>query len=190
MVQQKKPLVRTPWDPAPYEVTEVKGSRVRVQRGDLMYDRAKNNIKVLKERPEKLQIKAKKIIKEVEELDLDVNLEKIRNLSAAQPGQGGGGHPLGQAAAHQPDLLPGVPGAGEEEGQGEEEQQVRPAREKNVPERLQYSRLGTQESNQKEKLSPRARKRMQSQAKFKRKEEPLRTEMRIKERWLTREGME
>ena len=96
----------------------------------------------------------------------------------------------GQVSAQQPDLLPGVPGAGEEEGQGEEEQQVRPAREKNVPERLQYSRLGTQESNQKEKLSPRARKRMQSQAKFKRKEEPLRTEMRIKERWLTREGME
>ena len=40
------------------------------------------------------------------------------------------------------------------------------------------------------RLSPRARKRMQSQAKFKRKEEPLRTKMRIQERWLTGEGME
>ena len=35
-----------------------------MQRGDLIYDRAKNNIKVLKERPEKLKIKVKKIIKD------------------------------------------------------------------------------------------------------------------------------
>jgi len=30
-------------------VTEVQGSRVRVQRGEIMEDGAKNNIKVLKE---------------------------------------------------------------------------------------------------------------------------------------------
>lgn len=50
----------------PYEVTEVKGSRVRVQRGDDMKDRAKNNIKVVKERPERLQLRNKTKIKEVE----------------------------------------------------------------------------------------------------------------------------
>ena len=180
--------MRTSWDPAPYEVTEVKGSRVRVQRGDLMYDRAKNNIKVLKERPEKLQIKVKKIIKEVEELDLDVNLEKIRVLSAAPPGRGAG-EEEGQGAEEQ-QVRPELQEVEEEDIEFHEEQQVRPARKRNQPERLQYSRLGTQESNQKEKLSPRARKRMQSQAKFKRKEEPLRTKMRIQERWLTGEGME
>ena len=32
----------------------------------------------------------------------------------------------GQVSAQQPDFLPGVPGAGEEEGQDEEEQQVTP----------------------------------------------------------------
>ena len=72
----------------PYEVTEVKGSRVRVQRGDDMKDRAKNNIKVVKERPERLQLRNKTTIKEVEELDLDVNIEKIRVLSAATPARG------------------------------------------------------------------------------------------------------
>ena len=186
LVQQKKSSVRTPWDPAPYEVTEVKGSRVRVQRGDLRYDRAKNNIKVLKERPEKLQIKVKKNIKEVEELeelDLDVNLEKIRVLSAAPPGRGAG-------EEEEQQVRPELQEVEEEEIEFDEKQQVRPARRKNQPERLQYSGLGTQESNQKEKLSPRARKRMQSQAKFKRKEEPLRTKMRIQERWLTGEDME
>ena len=47
------------------EVTEIKGSRVRVHRGDLMKDRAKNNIKVLKESSKRLQIQVKKCIKEV-----------------------------------------------------------------------------------------------------------------------------
>ena len=66
LVQQKKSTLKTPWDPVPYEVTEVKGSRVRVQRGDDMKDRAKNNIKVVKERPERLQLRNKTKIKEVE----------------------------------------------------------------------------------------------------------------------------
>ena len=77
-------MVRTPWDPAPYEVMEVKGSRVRDQRGDLIKDRAKNN-KVLKERPKRLQVRVKIFIKEAEELDLNVNMDKIRVLSAAPP---------------------------------------------------------------------------------------------------------
>ena len=36
------------------------------------------------------------------------------------------------------------------------------------------------------KLSPRRRKRLQSDAKYKRKGEPLRLEMKIKEKWIVR----
>lgn len=38
------------------------------------------------------------------------------------------------------------------------------------------------------RLSPRARKRAQADAKFKKKEEPLRTVMAIKERWILEMG--
>ena len=65
LVQQKKSTLKTPWEPVPYEVTEVKGSRVRVQRGDLMKNRAKNNIKVVKERPERLQLRNKTTINKI-----------------------------------------------------------------------------------------------------------------------------
>ena len=46
-------------------MTEIKVSRMRVHRGDLMKDRAKNNIKVLKEGSKKLQIQVKNFVKEV-----------------------------------------------------------------------------------------------------------------------------
>ena len=36
-------------------------------------------------------------------------------------------------------------------------------------------------------MSPRRRKRIQSSAKYKRKEEPLRLEMKIKEKWIVRD---
>ena len=97
-----------------------KGSRVRVHRGDLMKDRAKNNIKMLKESSKRLQIQVKKIIKEVQ-LDLDMNMEKMGVLSARSPSQ------------------EEVPGAREVGGQSEEkqaiqeEQQVRSARKKTAP---------------------------------------------------------
>ena len=79
----------------------------------------------------------------------------------------------------------------EEDEELQEEQHVRPVRKRRAPDRLQYFRPDAQESNQKGKPSPRARKRLQSQARFKRKEEVLRTEMKIRERWvLSEEGME
>ena len=108
-------------------------------------------------------------------------------------GQDGGGHPEGQPEVLQVGVPDGgeVGGNSEEEQKSQEEQYERPARRERAPEKGQHSRLGSQESNHKEKLSPRNRKRIQSQAKFKRKEGPLRLEMKIKERWFpTREGGE
>ena len=87
LVQQKKTSTRTPWDPAPYTVVDVQGSKVKGQRGEEVKFRAKNRVKVLKERPEHLKVK--KLVRgerrQEEELDLDVDLEKIRVLSIADP---------------------------------------------------------------------------------------------------------
>ena len=78
LVQQKKSSVKTPWDPVPFKVTEVKGSKLKVQKDEQVLERAKNNVKVLKPRPEELKIKNYKRVKVVEDIDLDVDLEKIR----------------------------------------------------------------------------------------------------------------
>ena len=120
-----KSSLKTPWELVPYEVTEVKTSRVSAQRGNITMDRAKNNIKVVKERPERLQLKNKTIIKEEEEFDLDVNIEKIWVLSAAPLAQEEGGQPQVQPEAQQaeaPDLGQKEGGESEEEQNSQEEE--------------------------------------------------------------------
>ena len=44
LVQQNKSTTKTPWDPQPYEVLEVKGSKVKAQKGEIIRERAQNNI--------------------------------------------------------------------------------------------------------------------------------------------------
>ena len=56
LVQQKKYTVKTPWDPVPFKVTKIIGSKLRVEKDELVRERAKNNIKVLKPRPDELNI--------------------------------------------------------------------------------------------------------------------------------------
>ena len=73
-------------------MVDVQGSKVKGQRGEEVKFRAKNRVKVLKERPEYLKVK--KLVRgekrQEEELDLDVDLEKIRVLSQRQdPSQQG-----------------------------------------------------------------------------------------------------
>ena len=85
LLQQKKTSVRPPWDPQPYTVVDVQGSKVQATRGDDVKFRAKNNVKKLKPRPEKLKLKKGELRADREEEDLeedlDVNMEKIRVLS-------------------------------------------------------------------------------------------------------------
>ena len=52
-----------------------------MQKGEQVWERAKNNVKVLKPRPEELKIRKVKRLKVVEDIDLDVDLEKIRVCS-------------------------------------------------------------------------------------------------------------
>ena len=73
----------------------------------------------------------------------------------------------------------------DQEGSLVQESRGRPVRARQPPRRYSPDRAEEQRQR-KERLSPRERRRAQSRAKFKRGEEPLRTEMRIKERWIVR----
>ena len=79
--------MKTPWDPDAYKVKDVLGSKLILERGGKIKERAKNNVKVLKNRPSELElqgvIKRQKLVDEGDS-DLDVDLDKIRVLSAPE----------------------------------------------------------------------------------------------------------
>ena len=82
MLQQQKSTTRSPFDPDTYKVKEIKGSSVVAERRGKELFRAKNLIKVVKQRPEYLKeaekVKTKKIVDE----DIDVDMDKIRRRVA------------------------------------------------------------------------------------------------------------
>ena len=55
MLQQQKTTLRSPFDPDTYKVKEIKGSSVVAERRGRKLLRAKNLIKVVKQRPEHLK---------------------------------------------------------------------------------------------------------------------------------------
>ena len=110
-----------------------------------------------------------------EELDLDVDLEKRRVLSTADS--------LQQGEAEQEE--------GREEGQGENQarddtqlQEQRSQAQDDTPLQEQEGAGHSCQLRSRDRLSPRARKRAQAWARFKKKDEVLRTEMALKERWI------
>ena len=113
---------------------------------------------------------------------MDVDLEKIRVLSRRAP-------------QHEELQHEGVGEQGREEGQEEiQVQGEHPLQDQQQegagPQGQDQGAGGGQEEAQplqgtsRVRLSPRARKKAQADAKFKRKMEPLRTVMAIKERWI------
>ena len=133
----------------------------------------------------------------MEDIDLDVDMEKIRVMSAGpQPGQTQQEQPggeeeeqteEGQEEQHEVDQSAESEYLEESEQSEEQEQEyTRPVRVRKPPKK--YGHEADQPEGQNpatRKNSPRARKRAQSWAKFSRKKEGLRTEMRIKDRWET-----
>ena len=84
-IQQKKSSLKTPCDPKAYTVHEIKGAKLKLKRGEKTKERARNNVKLIKRRPEGLRIQDPKWQEQhgdIEELELDVDLDKIRVLSA------------------------------------------------------------------------------------------------------------
>ena len=126
LVQQKKSSVKTPWDPVPFKGTEVKGSKLKVQKGELVRERAKNNVKLLKPRLEELKIRTYKRVKVVEDIDLDVDLEKIRVQE--QPEQPGGEEQQGEEQAESEEQS-----NSEEFSEEEDKKNQRPIRKRQPP---------------------------------------------------------
>ena len=72
LIKQQKTTVKPPFDPSPYDVTEVKGSQVTARRGDKVRVRNMAKVKLIKRRPEHLvpgQSKDGKQLEEEEEED-------------------------------------------------------------------------------------------------------------------------
>ena len=125
LIQRKKSSLKSPWDPEPFEVVEVKGSKVKGSRGSEVKERAKNRIKQVKERPEHLKIKTTRK-KYVPEEDLEVSMETIRNMrsqpenvlpdlpvsSGEEEDEPEGGHQQPPQPPRPPPRPPGPPGGG------------------------------------------------------------------------------
>ena len=60
LIQQQKTSVKSPWDQEGFEVKEVKGSKLILQRGEETKIRAKNRVKFVGKRPKELEIEPKK----------------------------------------------------------------------------------------------------------------------------------
>ena len=85
LVQQKKTTTKTPWDPEPYVVTEVKGAQVKARKGEIIRTRAKNLVNPVKEKPSYLQRRGRK--EEKEELHIEISKEALERLvGRPQPG--------------------------------------------------------------------------------------------------------
>ena len=72
LIKQEKTTIKPPFDPTPYDVTEVKGTQVAARRGDRVRIRNMAKVKLLRKRPEHLvpnQSKFEKQLGEQEEED-------------------------------------------------------------------------------------------------------------------------
>ena len=82
MLQQQKTTTRSPFDPDTYKVKEVKGSSVVAERRGRELFRAKNLIKVVKQRPEYLKDPEREKTKKIVDDDIDVDMDMIRRRVA------------------------------------------------------------------------------------------------------------
>ena len=112
MVQQRKSTVKTPWDPRPYTVTQVKGSQVELKRGEDLKRRALNLVKKVKFRQGERKRETKS--KDLEDPDIDITIEEIRRRIRQEQRQ----------EKEVPEAIPqeqGTAGDGPQEGQGLDE---------------------------------------------------------------------
>ena len=80
LFKRDKSTIKSPWDPQPYQVVEVEGSKVIATRGAEKKARAKNHIKVVKERPPHLRLKGRQRVVQEDELDLEVGDNDFKSL--------------------------------------------------------------------------------------------------------------
>ena len=84
LLQRKKTTTKSPWDPIPYKVEQIKGSEITARRGEEVKRRAKNNVKLVKPRPKFYQAPQKMKAQNNEEEDLEGDLNKILGRQAPE----------------------------------------------------------------------------------------------------------
>ena len=107
MLQQQKTTTRSPFDPDTYKVKEIKGSSVVAERRGRELLRAKNLIKVVKQRPEYLKEVGKEKMKKIVEEDIDIDMDKIRRRVAET-------EETKETEDTEEDTIQGVEGAGQD----------------------------------------------------------------------------
>ena len=80
LFKRNKSTIKSPWDPEPYQVVEVEGSKVTATRGAEKKARAKNHIKVVQKRPPHLRLKGRQRVVKEDELDLEVSQATIDRM--------------------------------------------------------------------------------------------------------------
>ena len=91
MLQQQKTTLRSPYDPDTYKVEEIKGSSVVAERRGRKLLRAKNLIKVVKQRPDYLKEADREKPKKIVDEDIDVDMDIIRRRVAEMEKETGEG---------------------------------------------------------------------------------------------------
>ena len=89
MLQQQKTTLRSPYDPDTYKVEEIKGSSVVAERRGRRLLRAKNLIKVVKQRPDYLKETMREKPKKIVDEDIDVDMDIIRRRVAEMEKESG-----------------------------------------------------------------------------------------------------
>ena len=159
LVAQKKTTTKPPFDPKPYKVTEVKGSQIVVERGDKTRVRNMGKVKLLKPRPDRLQLRVHHNTPHEESSDDEEWFEMPNATKQQEPVV--------------PQYIP-EPAAAEEEAldvPGEFDEDEESPNRKSTRRRRQTKFLGIQEEPSNPQISPQQRKRNQSLAKKRGKQE-------------------
>ena len=80
LVKQKKSVMKPPFDPNPYKVQDVSGTRLTLRRGGRLIKRSKNKVKKIHARPEHLRTKDnQKIFDDFSDTDFEVEKKSKEN---------------------------------------------------------------------------------------------------------------
>ena len=167
LIKQEKTTIKPPFDPAPYEVTQVKGTQVTARRGGKERIRNMAKVKLLKHRPEHLRSRpqAQQGQQEEEEDDyswIDLSRRSGQRTEGPEHVQAGEEEGQGQQPAGRREQVQ----AEEEEAAGVQERQ--PEGQEQEEEAVQEPAVRQSErlrqKKERRQLSPRERKRRQSTA--------------------------
>ena len=174
MIQQRKSTTKTPWDPRPFTVTQVKGSQVEVKRGEEVKKRALNLIKKLKFRKGAKIRETKE--KDDEDPDIDISIEEIRKQIREEKEASGRGTQEDSRLEESTDsdftiIVEGVPRSpGQDSMEVGAELDVDTTKDSDSPASERSNDEEEASGGKPKRLSPRQRHRRQALARFKRKQ--------------------